>query len=167
MRLLVSTALVAVCLALEAIVSRRHERELRRRGAVEPSDDPHRLMRVVYPACFAAMIGEGLAHGPSTLPVWWSGLALFVAAKALKAWAIIALGPLWSFRVLVLPAHPVVMSGPYRFVRHPNYVAVVGELLGACGLFGAWLTGPVALVVFGGLLRRRIAVEERALTRSP
>jgi len=165
MRLVVSTALVAVCLAVEAVVSRRHERELRRRGAVEPHDDPHRWMRIVYPAGFAAMIAEGFVRGSSDLPVWSVGLAVFLAAKGLKTWAILALGPLWSFRVLILPAHPTVTSGPYRFMRHPNYVAVVGELVGTAALFDAWIAGPIVLVAFGGLLRRRIAVEDRALSR--
>jgi methyltransferase len=84
-------------------------------------------------------------------------------AKALKAWAIQALGVRWTFRVLVLPGVPLVTRGPYALMRHPNYVAVVGELVGAALMFGSPVTGPVGLIAFGSLLRRRIAVEERAL----
>jgi methyltransferase len=92
-----------------------------------------------------------------------SGLLLFVASKALKYWAIAALGPRWSFRVLVLPRVPLVATGPYRYVAHPNYVAVVGELLGTAMMMKAQVTGPVALAVFGTLLAIRVRFETRAL----
>ena len=59
-----------------------------------------------------------------------SGLVVFVVAKALKLWAIRSLGERWTFRVFVLPGSRLVTDGPYRWVRHPNYIAVVGELVG-------------------------------------
>jgi len=162
--LFLSTAVVALFLAVETAVSLRHERALRARGAVEPPDDVHRWMRMAYPGCFIAMIVEGLWRGQPPVPVWWAGVALFAASKALKIWAIHALGPLWSFRVLVLPGAPLVTTGPYRRLRHPNYVAVAGELAAVALMFGAPVAGPVSIVGFGWLMRRRIAVEEKALT---
>jgi methyltransferase len=92
-----------------------------------------------------------------------AGAMLLVAAKAIKFWAIATLGRRWTYRVLVLPGAPLVASGPYRFVRHPNYVGVVGELIAMALLSGARITGPLAVLVFGWLLVRRIAAEERAL----
>ena len=69
-------------------------------------------------------------RGPDP-PVLAAGLAVFfVGTKALKWWAILTLGPSWTFRVIVVPGAPLIASGPYRFVRHPNYVGVVGELIG-------------------------------------
>jgi methyltransferase len=65
--------------------------------------------------------------------------------------------------VLVLPGAPLVSGGPYRLVRHPNYVGVVGELVAMALLSGARITGPLAVLGFGWLLLRRIAAEERAL----
>ena len=74
-----------------------------------------------------------------------------------------ALGERWTFRVLVLPGVPLVGTGPYRYVSHPNYLAVVGELVGMAALMGAtWSALPV-WAGFGWLLARRIRVEERAL----
>src|SRR5262249_55916268 len=91
------------------------------------------------------------------------GFALFLAAKAVKWWAILVLGPAWTFRVIVVPDTRLVDSGPYRILRHPNYVGVVGELAGTALMTGAAVSGPLAIVLFGMLLKRRIAVEERAL----
>jgi methyltransferase len=75
----------------------------------------------------------------------------------------VALGRSWTFRVLVVPGDPLVADGPYRYLRHPNYVGVVGELVGAALMTGARLAGPTALIVFALLLARRIDVEARAL----
>jgi methyltransferase len=86
-------------------------------------------------------------------------------AKALKLWAISTLGPRWTFRVLVVPGAPLVAAGPYRFVNHPNYVAVVGELIGVAATLGAFWSGAIVTVMFGLLIRARIRVEDRALGR--
>ena len=74
-----------------------------------------------------------------------------------------SLGPRWSFRVLVVPGAPLVTSGPYRWMRHPNYVGVMGELAGVAIALSAFITGTLALVTFAWILVRRIKVEERAL----
>jgi len=122
---------------------------------------------------FAAMAAEGairgagveLWPGDGTGPGWWTwaGAGVFAAGKLVKYWAIAALGERWTYRVLILPGVPLVTSGPYRFVRHPNYVGVVGELIGMMLVTSAWLTGPAGTVLLGELLRRPIASENRAL----
>jgi methyltransferase len=88
---------------------------------------------------------------------------VFAAGKALKWWAILTLGPFWTFRVIVVPGSDRVQRGPYRWLRHPNYVGVMGELAGIALLTGAAFSGVAAVTVFGLLLAKRIAVEERAL----
>jgi len=92
-----------------------------------------------------------------------SGAVVFAAAKAIKYWAIATLGDRWTFKVLVLPGAPLVTGGPYRWLRHPNYVGVVGELVGAALMAYAPLAGAVSVLLFGVLLIARIRVEERAL----
>jgi methyltransferase len=89
------------------------------------------------------------------------GLITFVLGKALKYWAIATLGVRWTFRVLVLPGAPLISSGPYRVMRHPNYLAICGEILGVGLIVGARVTVAIALVAFGTLLARRVRVEER------
>jgi len=147
----------------EAVVSRRHERVLRLNGAVEPAGDPYAAMQIAYPACFVAMPVEAWLTGPPAAAWVAGGAAVFALGKAVKYWAVATLGPRWSFRVLVLPGRPLCDTGPYRFMRHPNYLGVIGELLGMAMLAGAWASGAAALVIFGSLMYRRIRVEEEAL----
>jgi methyltransferase len=155
--------LAFVPMLFEARRSARHDRALRAAGAAEPPGDVYRLMRAAYPACFLAMIAEAWARAAGPDRVFAAGAVVFGAAKALKYWAIAALGPRWSFRVLVPPGASMVTSGPYRYLRHPNYVGVVGELAGMALMARAMLAGPVSLVVFGGLILLRLRVESRAL----
>jgi methyltransferase len=154
---------VGVTMAAETALSFRHARVLLAAGAVEPRDDVYGWMSMTYPACFVAMIAEGVWRGVG--PDRWLivGAVTLALAKAVKYWAIWSLGPRWTFRVLVPPSAPLVTRGPYRFLRHPNYVAVMGEILGVALLCKAILTGSVSLLGFGALLQRRVAVEERAL----
>jgi methyltransferase len=164
----VIVAITALAAALAMMVaelkrSRRNERELRHRGAVEPEGDVYRAMAFVYPAVFVVMAMEGALFGPATNPILFAGFVVFIGAKLLKLWAIAALGSRWSFRVLVLPGIALVSSGPYAYLRHPNYVAVLGEIGGFAMIVGAPVTGIVSLLVFGALVRRRIAIEEKAL----
>jgi methyltransferase len=163
---IVSLAIVLLLMIAEAIHAARNERALLARGAAEPAGDVYKTMRWVYPLCFGAMAFEGAMHEALSPTLLRVGLVVFVLAKALKYWAITTLGPRWTFRVLVLPSAPLVAEGPYSFLRHPNYVAVVGELIGAALVLSAPVTGALALAAFGWLMRRRIAVEDRALGRS-
>ena len=158
-----SLAAVLLIMVAELMVSRRNERRLLARGAVEPFDPVYRTMRWAYPGVFAAMAVEGAAAGPPPGVLTAAGIAVFIAAKALKFWAIAVLGTRWTYRVLVLPGVPLVSRGPYRRMRHPNYVAVLGELAGFALLTGALIAGPVGTVFFAYLLHHRVRAEERAL----
>ena len=156
---------IILIMAGEAALSSYNESVLRTRGAFEPPGDVYRTMRWAYPACFVAMAMEGAASGPSPPNILAMGLAVFGAAKALKISAISALGWRWTFRVLVLPNAPLVAAGPYRLIRHPNYAAVIGELVAMAQIVWAPMTGTLAVIGFGYLIWRRIRVEDRALGR--
>jgi methyltransferase len=166
----VSLALVFVIVfAFMLIEARRaavNERAQRARGGLEPPGDVYGLMQIAYPVSFLAMLAEGAWRGGAPLPLLAAGAVVFAAAKALKWWAILSLGPFWTFRVIVIPGSMRIVSGPYRFVPHPNYLAVVGEFVGIALMAGARVSGPAALVVFAALLVKRIAVEERTLRAS-
>lgn len=154
-------------MSAEALISRRNERRLRRRGAIEPPGDVYQRLRWAYPAVFMAMAGEGAIFGPQPGLATLVGALLLGASKALKFWAMASLGERWAFRVLIVPGEPLVTSGPYAVVRHPNYIAVVGELVSMALLVGARLTGPTAVLLFSLLLRTRIRLEDRALRHPP
>jgi methyltransferase len=154
---------VLIMMLAELIRSRRNERELRRRGAVEPPGDVYRALAFAYPLMFVAMAVEGTLFGRGDDWLVIAGFTVFVAAKVLKLWAIAALGLRWSYRVLVLPESPLVTTGPYAHLRHPNYLAVFGEIAGFAMMVGALWTGVGSLLLFRVLVRRRIAIEENAL----
>jgi methyltransferase len=160
---LIALSAASLMMLVESQLSRFNERTLRARGATEPADDVYPTMTWMYPGCFVAMAIEGALSGPAPGANTVFGVALFGLAKALKFWAIAALGSRWTFRVLVPPGAPLVTGGPYAWVRHPNYVAVVGEFVSFAILVGAPLSGVGSVIGFGALLRRRIRVEERAL----
>lgn len=156
---------VLLIMAGEAALSSFNERQLRARGAIEPPGDVIGVMRWAYPLAFVAMGIEGALSGPPPAEILLWGLAVLGLAKALKMWAITALGPRWTFRVLVLPGAPLVTSGPYRFFPHPNYLAVMGEIASVAAIVWAPITGVLAAFGFGALIIRRIRVEDRALGR--
>jgi methyltransferase len=165
-------AVIVGLMLAEARISRVNERRLLARGAIAPSGDVYGALSLLYPASFVLMGLEGLYGTAVTRPVaaaapepaWFaSGLLLFVASKALKYWAIRTLGERWSFRVLVLPGVPLVTRGPYRYIAHPNYVAVIGELVATAMMFRARVTGPMMIVLFGTALWARVRFETRVL----
>lgn len=156
---------VFVLMLAEARLSWVHERGLRAAGALEPPGDVYATMAWAYPISFLAMAVEGALAGRTPGTATWIGAGVFAAAKALKYWAMRTLGTRWTFRVLVPPRSSLVTSGPYAYMNHPNYVAVMGELIGVAILVDAPVTGVAAVCGFGWLVRRRLLIEERALGR--
>jgi methyltransferase len=162
----VTLAVVLAFMAIEASRSVRNEGVLRAAGATEPPSDVYHTMRWAYPASFVAMAAEGALTGPPPPALFVAGILLFALSKALKIWAIRSLGERWTFRVLVLPDRALVVRGPYAFMRHPNYAAVLGEIVSVAITVSAPLTGFLAALGFGRLMQRRIAIEDQALRRS-
>ena len=172
------TAVIFGLMLAEMQHSRRNEAILRDRGAVEPPGDVYWALAWLYPAAFLAMGAEGawrayeaglsdwgaFIAADNAGPSWAAaGILLFVASKALKYWAIRTLGERWTFRVLIQPGRPLVTTGPYRYVDHPNYIAVVGELVGAAMMLGARTSGPIMILAFGAALWARVRFETRIL----
>ncbi len=161
----ITTLAALLIMAGEAVLSSFNERQLRARGAIEPEGDVIGLMRWGYPGAFIAMGIEGALSGPAPPNVLMGGLTLFGVAKALKVWAISSLGSRWTYRVLVLPGAPLITSGPYRYIPHPNYLAVVGEIASVAMIVWAPITGVLAAIGFSWLMILRMKVEDRALGR--
>jgi methyltransferase len=154
---------VAVQRLLEIRLSRRNERRLRARGAVERGGGHYPVMVAIHALWLVSMLVEGLLRGPE-IPWWWPvPLAAFVLAQPLRYWAILSLGENWNVRVLVVPGEKLVRSGPYRYFPHPNYMVVVVEVLTLPLIFGAWVTALVFSVLNAGFLYVRIREEARAL----
>jgi methyltransferase len=157
-------ALVAGERLLELRISKRNAARAFARGALEVGSGHFPFMRALHASLLVACALEVLLLDRPFEP--WLGavmLALVLGAQALRYWAIATLGPRWNVRVIVTPGDPVVTSGPYRWLRHPNYLAVVIEGFALPLVHGAWLSALVFSALNAGLLRVRMRVEERAL----
>jgi methyltransferase len=164
---LIACAVVFVTMAGEAVLSSANERVLLARGATIVPDASFPWMRVTYPAGFVAVLLEGWRQDLHWHDGMALGLAIFLLGKVVKYAAIATLGTRWSFRVLVLPGEPLVDRGIYAVLRHPNYVGVAGEVIGAALWMQAPITGTLFAVTFGFILLWRIRIEERALGLAP
>lgn len=149
---------------LELVISRKNARAAFAHGAYEVGRAHYRVMVVLHTSFFFACAFEVLRFDrpfPGLLGFIALGLVLF--AQALRYAAVSALGERWNVRILVWPEAPPITLGPYKFVRHPNYVAVVVEIACVPIVHGAFATAVVFSVCNAALLAVRIDEEERAL----
>ena len=154
--------LVAQRLA-ELALARRNRRWMLERGAVEVGQGHYPALVALHALFYAALIGERLWLGAVWNPWWPLWLAVIAAAQVVRVWAIASLGRRWNTRILVLPGAPLVDRGPYRFLRHPNYLVVAVEIAAIPILAGAYRTAIVFSAANAILLAVRIREEERAL----
>src|SRR5215218_5455818 len=148
---------------LELFYSRRNERKLRARGAVERGGGHYPVIIAVHVLWLVATLLEGLLRGPES-PAWWPvPLALFLLVQPLRYWAIVSLGENWNTRILVVPGAGLVGRGPYGYLWHPNYVVVAVEIATFPLIFGAWATALVFSILNAALLYVRVREENRAL----
>lgn len=149
----------------ELVISTRNTRRALAAGGVESGRGHYPVMVLFHAGFLAACAAEPLLW-PRDWPRAASlgALALALLAMALRWWAVATLGGRWSTRIVVLPGVPPVTGGPYRLLRHPNYLAVVVELLAVPLVGGAVITAVVATLANLLLLAVRIPAEERALS---
>jgi len=160
----VLVALVALERLAELVVSQRNLRWSRQRGGVEAGAGHYPAMVVLHTGLLAGCLAEvWLADRPFLPGLGWPMLVVVLAAQALRWWCIATLGPQWNTRVVVVPGAGRIRSGPYRFLSHPNYVAVVAEGLALPLVHTAWLTALVFTVLNALLLRVRLRSESGAL----
>jgi len=147
----------------ELWLSARNARRLLARGGVEAGRGHYGPMVAFHALFLAACAAEAVSHPAPPPAAALAAAALACAAQALRWWAIATLGERWSTRVVVLPGAPPVTGGPYRLVRHPNYLAVAVEIACLPLAYGAWRTALLFSAGNALLLAVRIAAEERAL----
>ena len=150
---------LAVQRLAELVLARRNRRALLAQGAIEVGERH-------YSAFVALRAGWLLALLLTIDPLASVSIPLLVASSLLQGgrlWVIVTLGTRWTTRVMVLPGATRIRSGPYRFVDHPNYLFVSGEVAVVPLIFGAWTLATVASALNRLLLRRRLVVENKAL----
>jgi methyltransferase len=164
----VLVALVGLERVAELVVSVRNAAWSKERGGVESGQGHFPFMVVLHTGLLVGALVEAWVRRPDVPSVLaWSMLALVVASQALRWWCISTLGRRWNTRVIIVPGLPPVTGGPYRLIRHPNYVAVVVEGIALPLVHAAWVTALVFTILNAGLLAVRIRVEDRALATLP
>lgn len=153
--------------AAELVVSRRNARRAFAAGGVETGHRAYAVMVVVHTLFPFACAAEVLClKRPFPGAAGLAALAVALGAQALRWWAVATLGWRWNTRIVVVPGAVPVTGGPYRLLRHPNYLAVVLEMAAVPLTHGAWLTALVFSALNAALLAVRIPAEERALGRA-
>jgi methyltransferase len=149
----------------ELVVSRRNLTWARSHGGREHGSGHYPFMVVLHVGLLIACLAEA-AHRPFIPALGWPMLAVVVLAQGLRWWCITTLGTRWNTRIVVVPGLPLVDRGPYRWMRHPNYVAVVLEGIALPLVHTAWITAVVFTVANAALLRVRISSENAAMAQA-
>jgi methyltransferase len=161
---LAAVGAVAAERLLELAIARGNLRSASARGGFVADRRTYWDVAVMQVAWLAACAAEPLLlPRPFIAPLAIPMLVLLVACQALRYWAVLTLGDRWNLRIVVVPGEPVVTDGPYRFVRHPNYLAVLVEFVALPLVHTAWLSAVVFAALGALVTFRRIRLEEAAL----
>lgn len=153
-------ALVAAQRLAELAYAQHNTKALLARGAREVGRWHYPILVVLHAAW---LITTALAL-PQPAPVYWAPLAGYLALQALRVWTVTSLGPYWTTRIITLPGAPLVRRGPYRFMRHPNYLIVTTEIALLPLVFGEMWVTVLFTILNAMALYWRIREEETALT---
>jgi len=165
---LVLLALVGIGRLVEMRISRRNQRQLEKQGVRKVSEPHFRWMVLLHVGVLAgAAVEVTLLHRPLILALAIPMAVLFFLANILRWWVIGSLAGHWNVEVMASSRVGVVTSGPYRWVRHPNYVAVVAEMFSLPMIHTAWITALVGTAANLEILRRRLDVEDGVLMADP
>ena len=146
----------------ELVIARRNTRALLEQGAHEVAPGHYPLIVLVHTLWLAAL--WWLAHGREIV---WPLIALFVLLQLGRLWVLGTLGRRWTTRIIVLPGAPLVARGPFRFVKHPNYLVVAAEIAVLPLAFGLWEVALIFSLLNAAVLAIRIRAENGALASAP
>jgi len=153
---------------VELRISKRHQKEMAARGAAKVNEPKFRWMVLLHTAVLlGAALEVVFLRRPFILWLAAPMFAIFLAANAVRWWVIRSLGEHWNVQVVDSTRLGVVTSGPFRYVRHPNYAAVFAEMLALPLIHTAWITAAAGAIVHIGVLAQRLSTEERVLFANP
>jgi methyltransferase len=160
---LIFISVLVVQRLLELLIARRNEKWMKARGAIEFGTNHYPFIVLIHSLFFLVLLFEKIAFSRELSPIWPLWAAAFAFAQLIRIWAISSLGRYWNTKIIVLPNVEVVRKGPYRFIKHPNYLVVSVELLVVPLFFGAYITACLFTLLNVLLLSIRIPAEEKAL----
>ena len=156
-------AIIIIQRLSELRIARSNEIWMKSKGALEFGHKHYRLMVMMHTLFFVALLAEVIVLKRGLSPYWPALLILFLVTQGVRVWALSSLGRFWNTKIIVLPNANIVRKGPYRFIKHPNYVIVTIELIVIPLLFQAYITAGVFTLLNAAMLSIRIPAEEKAL----
>lgn len=147
----------------ELVIARKNEVWMKGQGAVEFGQGHYPAMVSIHTAFFISFILEVILLDKNLSDYWPVLLALFIFTQAMRIWALTSLGRFWNTKIIILPGANVVKRGPYKIIKHPNYLIVAIELIVIPLMFNAFITMAVFTLLNILILSIRIPVEEKAL----
>ncbi|WP_306807295.1 isoprenylcysteine carboxyl methyltransferase family protein [Peribacillus muralis] len=155
--------LIAIQRLVELYIAKQNEKQLKVAGAVEYGESHYRWMVLMHVSFFVVLILEVLAFGRNVSALWPIWLTLFLVAQSGRIWVISSLGKHWNTKIIVVPDAEVVIKGPYKFFKHPNYIIVATEIIVISLLFNAFFTAILFTILNAWMMAVRIPLEEKAL----
>lgn len=147
----------------EVAIAKRNEKRMLAQGAYEVGASHYPYMVTMHVCFFISLIVEVLFFNRAISPLFPVLLILFIFVQLLRVWCLTSLGSFWNTKIIILPDANVVKSGPYTFMRHPNYVVVCLEIILLPFMFQAYFTAVAFTLLNLAMLSVRIPTEEKAL----
>ena len=155
--------LIAIQRLVELYIAKQNEKQLKAAGAVEYGESHYRWMVLMHLSFFIVLIIEVVVLERNMSGLWPIWLTLFLIAQSGRIWAIRSLGKHWNTKIIVVPDADVVIKGPYKYFKHPNYIIVATEILVISLLFNAYYTAIIFSLLNVWMMTVRIPLEEKAL----
>jgi methyltransferase len=149
----------------ELAIARKNEKWMKSQGALEFGSGHYPAMVLIHSAFILSIIAEVVFFHRELFAYWPVLMVLFVLTQLMRVWALISLGPYWNTKIIVLPGAKIIKKGPYRLIKHPNYVIVALELIIIPLMFNAYWTAAIFTILNMVILSVRIPAEEKALAQ--
>lgn len=147
----------------ELVIARKNEAWMKRQGAIEFGQRHYPAMVSIHTAFFIFFILEVILFDKKLSDYWPVLLALFIFTQAMRVWALASLGRFWNTKIIILPGADVIKKGPYKIIKHPNYLIVAIELIVIPLMFNAYISMAIFTLLNILILSIRIPAEEKAL----
>lgn len=148
---------------LELLLARRNEQIIRSKGALEFDRGGYKFIVAMHVAFFISLVIENFLLQRELNRFWVLFISILLIAEALRYWAISSLGIYWNTKILIIPNSCLITKGPYKYLKHPNYMAVIIEIAVIPLIFSCYLTSMIFSIINFVLVLRRIEIEENAL----
>lgn len=148
---------------IELLIARRNEQWMKSRGGIEIGENHYKWFILLHTLFFISIIVEGMVRNNLYIQLNYVLFTLFIILQIGRIWCIYSLGKFWNTKIIVIPGVHLIRSGPYRYVKHPNYIIVAIELIVIPLFFMAYVTAIIFPLLHILLLMIRIPSENRAL----